>query len=59
MEKATSPLNVTIPQVRRARVRIDWRLVTLIAAMAAIAVVFGSLERYPNGLNWLGDSRIS
>jgi ribose transport system permease protein len=46
MEKATSPLNVTIPQVHRTRVRIDWRLVTLIAAMAAIAVLFGSLNHY-------------
>ena len=46
MEKATSPLSVTIPQVRRPAVRIEWRLIVLIAAMVAIAALFGSLNHY-------------
>jgi ribose/xylose/arabinose/galactoside ABC-type transport system permease subunit len=46
MERATSPVGVAIPQVRRPTVRIEWRLIVLVAAMTAIAALFGSFNPY-------------
>ena len=46
MERATSPVGVAIPQVQRPAVRIEWRLIVLVAAMTAIAALFGWLNPY-------------
>ena len=46
MERATSPVGVAIPQVQRPAVRIEWRLIVLVAAMTAIAALFGRLNPY-------------
>ena len=46
MERATSPAGVAIPQVQRPAVRIEWRLIVLVAAMTAIAALFGWLNPY-------------
>ena len=46
MERATSPAGVAIPKVHRPTIRIEWRLLVLIAAMTAIGALFGSLNAY-------------